>query len=309
MSHGDLDVPRGPGGPGGRAAHLPPVVVLLGGPSAEHDVSVVSGTAIADALRDGGAPVSELLIDLAGRWWWLPAGHRREGRAPAAYDDPASLGAEGPFAVGAALDRLAALRPRPVVFPALHGPFGEDGTVQGLLELANIPYVGAGVLGSAVGMDKAVMKTMFAAARLPIVPHITVLRREWERDAPGITGRVATDLGYPVFVKPANLGSSVGISKAKSNAEFAAAMTLALQFDRKIVVEAGVANAREIECAVLGNDDPATSLPGEIVPSGEFYDYTAKYIDGSSTEIIPAVLTDAQVDHVIAAVNAFPATA
>jgi D-alanine-D-alanine ligase len=142
------------------------------------------------------------------------------------------------------------------------------------------------------------MKTMFAAAGLPIVPHLTVLRPAWQHDARSITARVAGELRYPVFVKPANLGSSVGISKAKSDAEFVAAMELALQFDRKVVIEAGVPNAREIECAVLGNDDPQTSLPGEIVPSGEFYDYNAKYLDGSSTEIIPATLTPAQVSDV-----------
>jgi D-alanine-D-alanine ligase len=182
-----------------------------------------------------------------------------------------------------------------VVFPVLHGPYGEDGTVQGLLELANVPYVGSGVLGSAVGMDKAAMKTMFAAAGLPIVPHLVVMRREWQSDARAITHRVGDELKYPVFVKPANLGSSVGISKAKSDGELVEAMDLALQFDRKIVIEAGVPNAREIECAVLGNDDPQASLPGEIVPSGEFYDYNAKYIDGSSTEIIPAKLSPAHV--------------
>jgi D-alanine-D-alanine ligase len=185
-----------------------------------------------------------------------------------------------------------------VVFPVLHGPYGEDGTVQGLLELANVPYVGGGVLGSAVGMDKAVMKTLFAAAGLPIVPHLTVLRREWQADARGLTARVAKELTYPVFVKPANLGSSVGISKAKTDQELVAAMELALQFDRKIVIEAGVPNAREIECAVLGNDDPETSLPGEIVPSREFYDYESKYLDGASKEIIPATLSDGQVHEI-----------
>jgi D-alanine-D-alanine ligase len=181
-----------------------------------------------------------------------------------------------------------------VVFPVLHGPYGEDGTVQGLLELAGVPYVGAGVLGSAVGMDKAVMKTLFAAHGLPIVPHLVALRRDWERDRPGLTARVASELRYPVFVKPANMGSSVGISKAASDPALAAAMELALQFDRKIVIEAGVARAREIECAVLGNDDPDASVPGEIVPSREFYDYDAKYLDDSSTLLIPAPLNDTE---------------
>jgi D-alanine-D-alanine ligase len=185
-----------------------------------------------------------------------------------------------------------------VVFPVLHGPYGEDGTVQGLLELANVPYVGAGVLGSAVGMDKAVMKTLFAAAGLPIVGHQVVLRHEWRQAAPAVIARVARELSYPVFVKPANLGSSVGISKAKSDEEFTSAMQLALQFDRKIVIEAAVPDAREIECAVLGNDTPEASVPGEIVPGREFYDYEAKYLDEGSKAIVPAPLRDDQREAV-----------
>ncbi len=186
-----------------------------------------------------------------------------------------------------------------VVFPVLHGPLGEDGTVQGLLELANVPYVGAGVLGSAVGMDKAVMKTLFAARGLPMVPSMTVLRREWERTQPPIIARVAQELAYPVFVKPANLGSSVGISKAASDAELSKAVRLALQFDRKIVIEAAVPNAREIECGVLGNDDPVASIPGEVIVTHRdgFYSYDAKYVDpeGASCHIpadIPQELAD-----------------
>ncbi len=182
-----------------------------------------------------------------------------------------------------------------VVFPVLHGPYGEDGTVQGLLELANVPYVGAGVLGSAVAMDKAVMKTLFAARGLPVGPYLVVRRPEWARDARAITARVGSELAYPVFVKPANLGSSVGISKVKSASELGAAMELALEFDRKIVIEAAIPNAQEIECAVLGNDDPQASIPGEIVPSREFYDYEAKYLDEGSKAVIPAPLTQSQV--------------
>ena len=185
-----------------------------------------------------------------------------------------------------------------VVFPVLHGPFGEDGTVQGLLELANVPYVGAGVLGSAVGMDKAVMKTLFVARDLPVGPYLVILRPEWNQNARAAGARIAGELGYPVFVKPANLGSSVGISKVKSAAELGEAMELALQFDRKIVVEAAIPNAREIECAVLGNDDPQASVPGEILPSREFYDYEAKYLDHGSKAIIPAPLTTSQASEV-----------
>jgi D-alanine-D-alanine ligase len=185
------------------------------------------------------------------------------------------------------------------IFPVLHGPYGEDGTVQGLLELANVPYVGAGVLGSAVGMDKAVMKTLFAAHGLPIVKHITISKREWQRDRAGVTARVGEALGFPVFVKPANLGSSVGISKAKDAATLPSAIDVAAEFDRKVVIEAAVPDAREIECAVLGNDEPAASIPGEIVPTREFYDYEAKYIDSDGSKLlIPAPLTDEQVRRV-----------
>jgi D-alanine-D-alanine ligase len=196
-----------------------------------------------------------------------------------------------------------------VVFPVLHGPYGEDGTVQGLLELVNVPYVGAGVLGSAAGMDKAVMKTLFAASGLPIVAHRVALRHEWERDAREVTRRVADTLHYPVFVKPANLGSSVGISKARNDTEFTEAMDLALQFDRKIVIEAAVPDAREVECAVLGNDEPRASIVGEIIPSREFYDYEAKYIDDGSKLLIPAPLSATQTaDIQRLAVDAFRAT-
>jgi D-alanine-D-alanine ligase len=187
-----------------------------------------------------------------------------------------------------------------VVFPVLHGPYGEDGTVQGLLELANIPYVGAGVLASAVGMDKAVAKTVFAARNLPQVAYLVVLRSEWRSAPETITKDVSSRLGYPVFVKPANLGSSVGISKAKSDADLPAAIDLAAEFDRKVVIEAAVPNAREIEIAVLGNDNPEVSVPGEIIPSREFYDYQAKYLDDDSRTMIPADLpatTTAEIKH------------
>jgi D-alanine-D-alanine ligase len=184
-----------------------------------------------------------------------------------------------------------------VVFPVLHGPYGEDGTVQGLLELANVPYVGPGVLASAAGMDKAVMKVLFAAAGLPNVAWRGFVRADWTRDRVRVLDEVAA-LGWPLFVKPANLGSSVGISKVKTAAELVPAIELALEFDRKVVVEAGVVNAREIECAVLGNDEPETSMPGEIVPSREFYDYEAKYLDEGSKSVIPADLPAATADEV-----------
>jgi D-alanine-D-alanine ligase len=178
-----------------------------------------------------------------------------------------------------------------VIFPVLHGPYGEDGTIQGLLELANVPYVGAGVLASSVGMDKSLAKVLFRAHALPTPDDETVLRREWEEDREGVSKRIAKHLGFPVFVKPANLGSSVGISKVKDGSTLGAAMDLAADFDRKIIVEAAVPDAREIEVAVLGNDAPDASVPGEIIPSREFYDYEAKYIDEGSRTVIPADLS------------------
>src|SRR6186713_2362773 len=258
------------------------VGVIYGGRSGEHEVSVVSAASIFKHLDRSRFQPVPIRIDKDGRWV-LGA---KEPTAISAGDvqDNGPVGAlqvtEPTAAIGGGID---------VVFPVLHGPYGEDGTVQGLLELANVPYVGAGVLGSAVGMDKAVMKALFAAADLPIVPHLTVLRRDWERAPADITGAVVRDLRYPVFVKPANLGSSVGISKADSDTALAEAMRLAFDFDRKVVVEAGVPDAREIECAVLGNDDPEASVPGEIIVTHAdgFYSYAAKYLDpnGASWQI------------------------
>jgi D-alanine-D-alanine ligase len=196
-----------------------------------------------------------------------------------------------------ALDSHAALggQSLDVVFPVLHGTFGEDGTIQGLFELAGIAYVGSGVLGSSAGMDKDVMKRLFAQARLPIVKHVTLLRAAWEKSPRKAVAQVEAALKYPVFVKPANLGSSVGISKAHDRKELSAALKLAAKYDRKLIVEAGVggksAKAREFEVAVLGNDDPKASVVGEIVPGKEFYDYEAKYLSEGSVPVIPAKLS------------------
>jgi len=267
--------------------------VIYGGRSGEHEVSIVSASSIFKHLdRNRYHPVP-IRIEKDGRWV--------QPDAEPAFASAADAAARVPVPSDRVVDPTAAIRSVDVVFPVLHGPYGEDGTVQGLLELANVPYVGAGVLGSAVGMDKAVMKTLFAAHGLPIVPHITVVRREWERDARSITEHVAGDLHYPVFVKPANLGSSVGISRAKTDQEFADAMALALRFDKKIVIEAGVSNAREIECAVLGNDDPEASIPGEIIVTHRdgFYSYDAKYLDpNGATTTIPAKLSGTVIDRV-----------
>lgn len=267
------------------------VGVIYGGKSGEHEVSLASAASIFKHLDRRRYEAVPIRIEKDGRWL-LP-------------DSPPTAISAADVIAQTGSGSLAALEPSAavssgvdVIFPVLHGPHGEDGTVQGLLELANIPYVGAGVLGSAVGMDKAVMKKLFATRGLPVGPWLEVRRRDWDRDAPAITERIASTLRYPVFVKPANLGSSVGISKAKSDASLADAMALALQFDRKVVVEAAVPNAREIEVAVLGNDEPEASIPGEIIPAGEFYDYAAKYLDEGSQALIPAPLTEAETADV-----------
>jgi D-alanine-D-alanine ligase len=205
---------------------------------------------------------------------------------------------------------VASVNARPqvdVIFPILHGTFGEDGTIQGLLELADVPYVGAGVLASSTGMDKDVMKRLFRDAGLPVVPWELVLRRDWENDPAAVRRRIEKRLRYPLFIKPANLGSSVGITKVHEAGELAAGMDLATQYDRKILVEKAV-EAREIECAVLGNENPEASLPGEVIPVNEFYDYEAKYIKEGSELLIPARLSPRQVKRVRElAVRAFKA--
>jgi D-alanine-D-alanine ligase len=203
-----------------------------------------------------------------------------------------------------ALDSHAALggQSLDVVFPVLHGTFGEDGTIQGLFELAGIAYVGAGVLGSAAGMDKDVMKRLFTQAGLPIVKHVTVLRAEWERAPRKAVAQIEAALRYPVFVKPANLGSSVGISKAHDRTELGPALDLAAKYDRKLIVEQGVGGkkdkALEFEVAVLGNDNPKASVVGEIIPCKEFYDYEAKYLSEGSAAIIPARLDKAATKRI-----------
>jgi D-alanine-D-alanine ligase len=277
------------------------VGVIFGGRSGEHEVSVASAASIFAHLDGERYEAVPIRIEKDGRWLLdVPAPTARSAAAVLASQH--NRPGEGQTALVAprASEPTSALRTTrvDVVFPVLHGPYGEDGTVQGLLELAGVPYVGAGVLGSAVGMDKAVMKKLFAADGLPIVPYVVVLNRDWNRDRKALAARVAAELGYPVFVKPANLGSSVGISKAKTDQELAQAMDHAFEFDRKAVIEAAVPNAREIECAVLGNDDPAASVPGEIVPSREFYDYQAKYLEEGSQCLIPAPLTEQQIADV-----------
>lgn len=266
----------------------PPVVVLLGGPSAEHDVSIVSGTAIAEALAGDGFAVEQVLIDLAGRWWRLPDDHRRADREPATYDDPAALGASGPQTVGAALDRLAAADPAPVVFVALHGPFGEDGTVQALLEAAGLAYTGSGVTASALGMDKALFKRLVRGIGLPVVDWREVRARRWRDDRRGVLAELeafAAGTGDPrLMVKPSRLGSSVGMTLAHDAAEYPAALDEAFRHDDVALAEAYLAGARDLEVSVIGNDHARLELygPGEIVAGHEFYDYAAKYTPGLS---------------------------
>jgi len=319
------------------------VGVLFGGRSGEHEVSLLSAASVVDAIDKSKYDVVPIGITKQGRW--LTAGDAEallHGKAPdeskhlRAGDPEATPGAAvlasgeavvvppepvhrggsslTPFQGDAATLRRASDRAInvDVIFPVLHGTFGEDGTIQGLLELADLPYVGAGVLGSAAGMDKDIMKSLFRAAGLPIVRHITVLRSEWDADHKKTESKIDRQLKYPVFVKPANLGSSVGISKARTKKELGPAIYEAAKFDRKIVIEQGVGGAknkaREIECSVLGNDQPEASIPGEIVPVKEFYDYSAKYLEEGSELIIPAKLTKAEVKKVQElAVRAFQA--
>ena len=269
------------------------VGILFGGRSAEHEVSVRSARSVLDALDRSKYEVTMIGIDRDGRW--LAAGDavkvlqagsvNRTGLAPLLLDH--HDGGELMMRSGSGLGSAG---PVDVIFPILHGPYGEDGTVQGLLELAGIAYVGSGVLGSAVGMDKEMMKRAFRAEGLPQGEYMPVLRSRWRSQPLAVREEVERELSWPVFVKPANMGSSVGISKVHDGCEFAAAMEEAGRYDRKIVVEAGIENCREVECSVLGYEDPVVSAIGEIVPGNEFYDYEAKYVDDTSELIIPAGL-------------------
>jgi len=307
------------------------VGILFGGRSGEHEVSLLSAASVLNAIDKNKFDVVPIGITKDGRWLTaehaerLLQGKQHQERQLRAGDPDSTPGAAvlergeavvvppepvhreqglAPFQTDASLTRRAADRAINVdiIFPVLHGTFGEDGTIQGLFELADIAYVGAGVLGSAAGMDKDIMKSLFRAAGLPIVKHITILRADWDAEPKKTEKRIEKAVKYPMFVKPANLGSSVGISKAHNSKELGPAIYEAAKFDRKIVIEQGVGGnkqkAREIECSVLGNDKPQASVPGEIVPGKEFYDYTAKYLDEGSQLIIPAKLTKAETKKV-----------
>jgi len=302
------------------------VGVIYGGRSGEHEVSLASAAAVFKNLDPDRYDAVAIRIEKDGRWALperpptlisaadvihaakLPAEATREAHMTAHPGGDTLMTIERPQSGSLSTSPVVSGMSLDVVFPVLHGPYGEDGTIQGLLELANVPYVGAGVLASAVGMDKAAMKLVFAAKGLPICDYEVVMKRDWQRDERRVLQHVVDRLGFPLFVKPANLGSSVGISKAKHASELRTAIALAAEFDRKVVVEAAVPQAREIEVAVLGNDEPEASVPGEIIPSREFYDYEAKYLDGASRDVIPAELPAALADEIRAmAVRAFTA--
>ncbi len=300
------------------------VGVVYGGRSSEHEVSLASAASvIANLDRERYEPIA-LRVERNGQWHLAEHPPTVESAAEnierarlcnaqasqstrqvhlVAYPtdetlltvDRAQAPGQDPNPTGQTIVKGLALD---VIFPIVHGPYGEDGTLQGLQELANIPYVGAGVLASAVGMDKAVMKTLFAARGIPVVKHQVVWRRDWRAVTDRTLSQVTKQLRFPLFVKPANLGSSVGISRAIDQETLSVAIDLASQFDRKIVIEEGVTPCREIECAVLGNHRPEASVPGEIIPSGEYYDYTAKYLDGKSTTEVPASLSADQVTRI-----------
>src|SRR5579863_2856225 len=318
------------------------VGILFGGRSGEHEVSLLSAASILKAIDRRKFDVVPIGITKDGRWLGAadaqgllsgesgPAAQRlragdpeatpgakllHEGMPTLFAPEPAKPAATAVYQPERRADAKRNLdrQSLDVVFPVLHGTFGEDGTIQGLFELAGIAYVGSGVLGSSAGMDKDVRKRLFAQAKLPLVKHVTLLRAEWEKSPRKAIAQVEKALKYPVFVKPANLGSSVGISKAHDRKELGPALDVAAKYDRKLIVEQGVggkkSKARELEVAVLGNDDPKASVVGEIIPGKEFYDYEAKYLSEGSVPVIPARLTRAEAKRIREmAVSAFKAS-
>ena len=276
------------------------VLLLFGGRSAEHEVSVVSARSVYAAIDRERYDVMLAGIDQQGRWYF--GGKKSESllSTTTVVPDkhvPARLSTAGTSLVSEDGDDLPD-SDFEVVFPLLHGPYGEDGTVQGLLELAGLAYVGAGVAASAVGMDKALARAIFAASGLPQTQYSVIARSDWRRAQVPVLERLEGEHDYPLFVKPANLGSSVGISKVYDRQELQAGLELASQYDTKLIVERSVENARELECAVLGNEYPKASGVGEIIPGAEFYDYTTKYIDGQSELVIPAVLEKSESEAI-----------
>ena len=298
------------------------VAVIFGGQSDEHDVSLRSAQTVIGALDPARYEVVPIGISRDGHWlssddpmaaltassplFHLSDGGSSNGTTDGAASSLVPIDASAGGGMTTGFGQVEAGR-IDVVFPVLHGPRGEDGTIQGMMELAGMAYVGSGVLGSSVAMDKAMAKTVLAQAGLPQVPWLLVQRREWRNDPDAVRDRIATEIGYPCFVKPANMGSSVGVSKVHGAAELAEAMGIAAHHDRRILIERGV-DVREVEVSVLGNEDPIASVVGEIVPANEFYDYDAKYVVDGSELIIPAELlaeTVAEIQRV--AIEAFRA--
>ncbi|HDD24581.1 MAG TPA: D-alanine--D-alanine ligase [Chloroflexi bacterium] len=283
------------------------VGVIFGGRSGEHEVSLASARSVMAAMDRSKYEIIPIGITKDGRWIAsgdpmraLATGEAAVSRPAALLGDPSHRELMYLKETSRAIEatRLAELD---VVFPVLHGPYGEDGTVQGLLELAGIPYVGAGVIASGVGMDKVIFKNVVQAHGLPIVDYLTFNRKAWEADPHAVVAQVESRLDYPVFTKPVCLGSSVGVSKCRSRDELMAGLTDAARYDRRMLVEAAVPMAREIEVSVLGNDEPIASLPGEVIPSRDFYSYEAKYIDSgddASQLLIPAPLSSEMMEQV-----------
>lgn len=264
------------------------VALLFGGRSAEHEVSITSAGAIYSHLDQNKFEITCLFINKQGQW--------RQVESPHLPTEELNQGLHSPF-IPWQVERIAYSMAADIYFPILHGPFGEDGTIQGLFELANVPYVGATVLSSALGMDKAMAKTLFAAQQLPLVNHVVLRDHNWKTDSANIIKDIRSDFSLPFYVKPSNLGSSVGISKVKDFQQLQQAVDMAFQYDQKIIVEEGIIG-QEIECSVLGNEHPRASLPGEIIPYREFYDYKDKYVEGKTTFVIPAELSSALVQKI-----------
>ncbi|MBI0580926.1 D-alanine--D-alanine ligase [Neobacillus cucumis] len=281
--------------------------LLYGGKSAEHKVSMQTAMAVIRALDLEKFEIHPIYINEEGKWI-------KGAQLQAPVENVKELEFTGgnelsPLSLAPALfeGNKQEQAPLDVIFPLLHGPNGEDGTVQGLLELLNLPYAGNGVLASAAGMDKVMMKNVFAQAGLAQVNYVAFIKSEWQKEKEAAYAKVEEALGYPCFVKPANLGSSVGISKCRNRAELETAFAEAFQFDRKVIIEEGV-TAREIEVGILGNDEPECSIAGEIVPKKDFYDYKAKYEDGETALIIPAEITEDEYKQIKAmAIQAFKA--
>jgi D-alanine-D-alanine ligase len=257
------------------------IALLFGGRSAEHEVSLVSAAAIYKNINKTRYTVTSIFIDKTGQW--------RRVASPLLPPERLKCGPSSSFLPWEVFPSLPRRVRADIYFPVLHGPYGEDGTIQGLLEMADVPYVGAGVLASAAGMDKAVMKVLFSDGNLPIVRHRVFGEVEWKKSRKAILGLIGKEFPLPFFVKPANLGSSVGISKVNNRGHTERALAHAFRYDRKVIIEEGI-KGREIECSVLGNDEPRASLPGEVIPYREFYDYRDKYLDGKTRFRIPADL-------------------